>query len=348
MLLGSPLPLRLPLLLAVVMMMVVVVFPAALAARPPPRDRLFVSVVVDAAIASVSAHIADPQLRAMFEQTLPNTLDTTVYYDAANNDTVLITGDIAAMWLRDASNQVRPYLRYASQDPKLAAMLRGLLRRMSECVLTDPYANAFNQRPDAQAGGNQADMTTRPSFLGTRVGAMTRQVFERKFEIDSLLAFIKLANGYWAATADDAPFRDPQFLNAVQAALQVLAQQQLSPLDARDANPPYTFLRTTTVPTGARPWSAAPAHSHSHRHAGQGRGGALPRHRHARDAFPAFGRRHNSAILSAGQLHGRRGAGRAGHAVAQGAHVAWAGAHHTDCGFAFRWDSRNWRSRVPT
>jgi hypothetical protein len=46
--------------------------------RPPPSDRKFVSPAIDAAISDIKNRMKDPILAAMFENCLPNTLDTTV------------------------------------------------------------------------------------------------------------------------------------------------------------------------------------------------------------------------------------------------------------------------------
>ena len=46
--------------------------------RPPPSDRKFVSPAIDAAISDIKNRMKDPDLAAMFENCLPNTLDTTV------------------------------------------------------------------------------------------------------------------------------------------------------------------------------------------------------------------------------------------------------------------------------
>ena len=37
----------------------------------------------------------------------------------------VVTGDIPAMWLRDSSAQVWPYLMYANEDERLRKMIRG-------------------------------------------------------------------------------------------------------------------------------------------------------------------------------------------------------------------------------
>ena len=90
------------------------------------------------------------KLAWMFENCFPNTLDTTVHYrtdEEGADDTFVYTGDIHAMWLRDSGAQVWPYVRYAPQDEALRRMIAGVVRRQVRCLLTDPYANAFNDGP---------------------------------------------------------------------------------------------------------------------------------------------------------------------------------------------------------
>jgi hypothetical protein len=182
--------------------------------RPPTGARKFVSQAVEQQVAQVKAQIADPELAWMFENCFPNTLDTTVHFQVKNGipDTFVITGDIDAMWLRDSSAQVWPYLPLAKVDDALRGMLEGLIRRQVQCILIDPYANAF-----------MPDPTSSPlDWARKDVTDMKPGVGERKWEIDSLCYTIRLAYGYWQHTGDTAPF-DAAWLSAFAGSLQISA-----------------------------------------------------------------------------------------------------------------------------
>ena len=117
-------------------------FSALSAQRPAPADRCFHSPAIEQQIEKTCARLLrkDPKLAEMFRQCFPNTLDTTVKL-WGEDDTFVITGDIPALWLRDSSAQVWPYLRFAAKDENLAQLIRGLLRRQFRSILIDPYAN---------------------------------------------------------------------------------------------------------------------------------------------------------------------------------------------------------------
>ena len=53
--------------------------------------------------------------------------------------TFLLTGDIPAMWLRDSTAQVRPYLVIAKQDADLEEMIAGLVERQLQYINMDPF-----------------------------------------------------------------------------------------------------------------------------------------------------------------------------------------------------------------
>ena len=163
--------------------------------RPPVGRRKFVSEAVEAAIQRVTSTVADAELAWMFENCFPNTLDTTVCFSTERGkpDTFVITGDIHAMWLRDSSAQVWPYLPLAQDDRKLRDLIAGVIRRQARCILIDPYANAFNDGPGQSEWAK--DLTD-----------MKPELHERKYEIDSLCYPVRLAYGYWKTTGDVSVF----------------------------------------------------------------------------------------------------------------------------------------------
>lgn len=203
--------------------------------RPPLAKRKFTSEAVERQLASVKASIADPKLAWMFENCYPNTLDTTVEWGTLDGkpDTFVITGDIDAMWLRDSSAQVVPYIPLAKGDQALQRLFRGLIRRQARCIRIDPYANAFLPDPHAPplrwARHDETDM--KPG------------VGERKWEIDSLCYPIRLAHGYWQATGDTEPF-DDDWRTAMHLVLTTFCQQQ-----RKHDRGPYHFQRASINPT---------------------------------------------------------------------------------------------------
>lgn len=179
--------------------------------RPEAAKRLFVSKAVEQQIAYVKKLLTNAKLAWMFENCFPNTLDTTVHFNG-KDDTFVYTGDIAAMWLRDSSAQVWPYVQLAGKDKELKKMLAGVINRQFKCINLDPYANAFLM--DDEESEWKSDRT-----------AMKPGLHERKWEIDSLCYPIRLAYHYWKMTGDASVFSD-EWLAAVANILKTFREQQ--------------------------------------------------------------------------------------------------------------------------
>lgn len=183
--------------------------------RPELSKRKFVSKSVENTIKKVKKSIADPELAWIFENCFPNTLDTTVNHYQKNGKpyTYVITGDIDAMWLRDSSAQVFPYLSLAKEDEKLKNLLKGVINKQIEFVLLDPYANAFYD-------DNQKVSEWKNDFTEMKPG-----VHERKWEVDSLCYVMRLSYHYWKTTGDASIF-DEDWKNAMLLILKTFREQQ--------------------------------------------------------------------------------------------------------------------------
>ena len=104
--------------------------------RPAARLRKFQSKAVEETISEVKSFLGDTELAWLFENCFPNTLDTTVTFGEKDGrpDTFVITGDINAMWLRDSTAQVWPYISLTSSDSKLRDLIAGVINRQVKCI----------------------------------------------------------------------------------------------------------------------------------------------------------------------------------------------------------------------
>src|SRR4051812_38277085 len=205
--------------------------------RTPEAKRKFKSAAVERAIGRVKASAGNQEIAWMFENCFPNTLDTTVDFEMVDGkpDTYVITGDIDAMWLRDSTAQVWPYLLLIKKDKELQQLIEGVINRQVKCILKDPYANAFYKDENKESEW-KSDLTK-----------MQPGIHERKWEIDSLCYPIRLAYNYWKLTNDTVPF-DTHWRDAIKAVLQTFREQQ-----RKTNNGPYSFQRTTAWATDGVP-----------------------------------------------------------------------------------------------
>lgn len=165
----------------------------------------------------------DEKIAVMFAQALTSTLETTVQREP-DGTTFVITGDIPAMWLRDSTAQLGPYLLLLEDAPELLDVIVGLLRRQFAYILHDPYANAFNR--EANGNAYRADDVDSDPW-----------VWERKYEIDSLAFPILLAHRVWRRTGT-SEFADATFHAALGAIVDTLRIEQ-----DHEARSAYRFER---------------------------------------------------------------------------------------------------------
>lgn len=170
-----------------------------------PEIKQFMSQVTE------KAGVEHADWAKVFNVTYANTLETTVK-KIADDDNFILTGDIPAMWQRDSTCQVRPYLVMAQQIPEVSDFIRGVIKRQFFNMNHDPYANAFNSEPNN--AGHQKDHTE-----------MTPWIWERKFEIDSLCFPVQLAYLLFKNTGRIDHF-DADFVSGIKKMLTVFETEQ--------------------------------------------------------------------------------------------------------------------------
>ncbi|KAI8364121.1 meiotically up-regulated gene 157 protein [Blakeslea trispora] len=223
--------------------------------RPVDACRKFTSSVIESVISDITSKIANLDLARLFENTFPNTLDTTIEktacllpQDDCHPLSYIITGDINAMWLRDSANQLLPYVDYIKQDGGLKRLFLGVIYMQAQFITMDPYANAFNQPRDIDALAQHI----RSSSFSKRSVSLKDGVFENKWEIDSLASFMGLSYQYWTQTGDSSFVNSNVWVDAVDSILATIKAEQAPTFNITTGevlDAPYTFSQMADRPT---------------------------------------------------------------------------------------------------
>ncbi|KAF7928439.1 uncharacterized protein EAE98_005495 [Botrytis deweyae] len=224
--------------------------------RPEPACRTFNSSIVEKTISDMESVIADPDLYRIFQNSFPNSLDTAVKwrgYAADNAEeelTFLITGDIDAMWLRDSANQMQSYLPLLTNDSShdsLASLYRGVINLQARYILEAPYCNSF-QAPTESGIPPQQNQANPDNFTPAEP---TSIVFECKYELDSLAAFLEISSDYYDATGDITFFQKFNWVNAIKTIISTTEGLLIGTYSANGSvnTSPYTWQRETTSST---------------------------------------------------------------------------------------------------
>jgi meiotically up-regulated gene 157 (Mug157) protein len=151
------------------------------------------------------------------------------------------------MWLRDSANQLRSYkslLKASNSTNSLASLYRGAINLQARYLLKSPHCNAFQApvesgKPPGTNGASTTDVVVPPYDPNF--------VFECKYEVDSLAAFLQLSFDYYDKTQDAEFFGKFQWVNAIQTVLNTAQDLLIGTYaaDGRVNTSPYTFQRTS-------------------------------------------------------------------------------------------------------
>ncbi|KAK0628850.1 hypothetical protein B0T17DRAFT_489078 [Bombardia bombarda] len=230
--------------------------------RPDPACRKFNLTEVEETIVSMKETIKDPDLFRLFENCFPNTLDTAIAWkgsaqkgargESQEDLTFITTGDINAMWLRDSANQLQSYkslLKANTSSSSLASLFRGAINLQSRYILASPHCNAFHAPSEANLSANTPFSSSEDYVVPTPEAST---VFECKYELDSLAAFLQLSYEYYAGTGDAVFFaRHGTWAQAVENILNATTELLAGTYkpDGTVAISPYQFQRFTPTAT---------------------------------------------------------------------------------------------------
>lgn len=197
-----------------------------LAITQPASDH--VRAVIARHATRVAEVMGDPAAGRAFTTMMLNTWETTITR-RPDGGAFVITGDIPAMWLRDSTTQLRPFVILAARSQEITDCLLAVVRQQWAFIGRAPYANAFNPEPN-NASWHAGDLCDNP------------WVWEEKYEIDSLAFPIQLAWQIWKTTGNEdalAPVREHVHM--------VVELWQREQDHARDSS--YRFIRVGTGDT---------------------------------------------------------------------------------------------------
>jgi meiotically up-regulated gene 157 (Mug157) protein len=139
-----------------------------------------------------------------------------------------------------------PYADLLSKDKHLALLFRGAIATQAEFVTKAPYCNAFQPPVDSNIPpvSDHVEDKVHPIYDPT-------DVFECKYELDSLASFLKLSWMYYDQT-EELDFVTPLWLKAVAFVLKVIEEQSaptFNPSNGLAIAPRYSFQRNTNIGT---------------------------------------------------------------------------------------------------
>ena len=220
--------------------------------RPAPKCRTFRSEAVEQVINDLKNKVESRDLARLIENCLPNTLDTTILWHISSLESkqvdephsFVVTGDIHAEWLRDAARQLSVYQPLIKYDKRLKELVRGAINTQAFYIINSPYCNAFHPPPGSgvKRGNTAVDQVfPRPDW---------RQVFECKYELDSLASFLTLTNEYYENSGGDLSFLNDRWLKAYERILIVLKRESQPSFDKETGQALsfyYSFQRQTQI-----------------------------------------------------------------------------------------------------
>lgn len=154
------------------------------------------------------------------------------------------------MWLRDSANQMQSYLPLVTANASydsLASLYRGVINLQARYINKAPHCNSF--QPPTESGLPPTQNQGAPDSFSPP--APVDVVFECKYELDSLAAFLQISTNYYEATGDIEFFRNFQWVSAINTIISTTEALLMGTYASNGVvnSSPYTWQRHTTIGT---------------------------------------------------------------------------------------------------
>ena len=154
------------------------------------------------------------------------TFTATRTWEVQPDGTIFVhTGDISQMWLRDSSQQIRPYLYLAPQFPAVSQVFSAIFSRMARFFVGDPYASAFNMEASRNLDECPPTLDCLNCSCVNCAPACGNHTYQHSYEMDSFLFVVDLVHRHWKLTGDTAAL-DGVFHTALKVLVRMLGVEQ--------------------------------------------------------------------------------------------------------------------------
>lgn len=161
------------------------------------------------------------------------------------------------MWLRDSANQLQSYKPQLVDEnnstvDSIATLYRGAINLQGRYIRQFPYCNSFQPPPESGTPPTLNKRTSQRPHLGKRSDGDVvtpkydpKVVFECKYELDSLAAFLQLSWDYYEQTQDADFFAKFSWADTIKTIMQTANDMSKGTYadDGTVNQSPYTWRR---------------------------------------------------------------------------------------------------------
>lgn len=151
------------------------------------------------------------------------------------------------MWLRDSTYQVNPYVPMAKNDDQLKQLILGVINTQAEMIQLYPWGNAYFPLKHWNSGIelSQSDWSKQDEVTPKY---QIDEVFEAKYELDSLASFLYLSKYFYESTGNADFVDNPNWVSATEIIWKSMRDQQGGTIEVL-SDPPFKFTRPTRTQT---------------------------------------------------------------------------------------------------